>query len=631
MQPFLLLLLLLISVNAYSFNSKKIISDFFSPELTANYQVSPDGNFISYLEYDGYVKHYKVRDLSSGKEYEISSGNRFDDYRGQSYYWIDNDNILVEYYSRSKREFKINNVKLIKEGGEVAFTESKLAEEFFVYDPLPEIEDVVVLAKVTEDGRNLFKVNINTSPIYKKLRSSNRINRNMENAYNWLLDKNGVITTSARIENGKRIISYKSSKVKSLKDILSLDEDSSLMPISFNDSENSLLVFLKDNDKNVIKKLFIDSGQLSEPLITLNSKNVENFVLSLNRKSLLAAQSINKGEYSYEYIDLDHQELTQKISNKLSGKKVSLASYDLNEHVYMVNTLSPNDSGKYYVYDVRSDKLEFINNAYTFADKYELTDPVVLQSKSTDGLNIESYLTPSITGGKAPLVVYPHGGPFNVRDLREFDRTVHLLSQLGYAVLQVNYRGSSGFGEDFLEAGKKQWGRLIEDDIKSAVLQSFASEFVDKEKVCIYGMSYGGYSALMSIINFPELYDCAISYAGVTDLTLLHNEYSAHRIEELKQFYDDYIGTVNADFDSLLENSPVYRVNDMVRPVYLAQGMDDEVVDLEHYFRLKYVMDLLDKELETAFFPDEKHELKYTKNSIHFFYEIHTFMQKHMQ
>jgi dipeptidyl aminopeptidase/acylaminoacyl peptidase len=191
------------------------------------------------------------------------------------------------------------------------------------------------------------------------------------------------------------------------------------------------------------------------------------------------------------------------------------------------------------------------------------------------------------SGRLPPLVVMPHGGPLGMSDTREFDPVVQSLTTGGYAVLQVNYRGSGGR----FEAGQRAWGREIEDDLEAALDRVVAMKSVDPDRICIFGGSYGGYSALISITRCPQRYRCAIAAAPPTDLLLMFQSSDFASTEEGRREFAEIVGDPDRDRAHLIEISPAYRAQDMDVPILLIHGDRDTRVDIEHSYRMKAMLE----------------------------------------
>jgi dipeptidyl aminopeptidase/acylaminoacyl peptidase len=246
---------------------------------------------------------------------------------------------------------------------------------------------------------------------------------------------------------------------------------------------------------------------------------------------------------------------------------------------------------------------------------------------------IESYLTIPPKNGylKPPLIVYPHGGPIGVADEPGFNEAVQFFASAGYAVLQVNYRGSSGFGRDFEESGWRQWGRGIEDDIDAAVETVLAEDIVDASRLCIVGESYGGYSALISTVRHPNRYRCAASMAGVTDIALLLDTSDYGRKEDGRAFFTEVIGDPETDLEEMRRHSPVYRASEMDTPVLIMQGDEDVRVDLEHAERLAMMLELHRKPHELLIMPGLGHGGWSRRDIQWYFHRLRKFLDYHLE
>jgi dipeptidyl aminopeptidase/acylaminoacyl peptidase len=207
---------------------------------------------------------------------------------------------------------------------------------------------------------------------------------------------------------------------------------------------------------------------------------------------------------------------------------------------------------------------------------------------------------------------------------------VQFLAGLGYAVLQVNFRGSEGYGRSFREAAEGNYGSLIEDDIDAAISQVLAEHPLDPNRICILGSSYGGYSALIASLRWPERFRCAASIAGVTDRLLRFSASDGAQSAEGRAELEKLMGDPNTDPDALQRASPVYRHAELKLPVLLAHGRADRRVDAEHSRRLERVLSQTGKPPVTLYFDTEGHGLSQTSNQQQLWTSIAAFLQQHL-
>ena len=248
----------------------------------------------------------------------------------------------------------------------------------------------------------------------------------------------------------------------------------------------------------------------------------------------------------------------------------------------------------------------------------------------TDGFEIEGYLTLPESDEILPLLVAPHGGPIGVRDTNHFDYEAQYFAALGMAVLRPNYRGSSGFGQQFEIAGRGEWGRGIEDDIDLLVDQTLATHPINADRICVHGISYGGYSAMMNIIRRPDRYRCASSLAGPTDLPLMFSSSDWSQDEKLVSKMKVILGDPNTHLASLKEVSPLYQARKLTRPLFLAHGEYDRRVDIEHLYRLEKVMNLLGAPVETMILP-QGHSFLMRSDSRAYYRELSAFLIEQLE
>jgi dipeptidyl aminopeptidase/acylaminoacyl peptidase len=214
-------------------------------------------------------------------------------------------------------------------------------------------------------------------------------------------------------------------------------------------------------------------------------------------------------------------------------------------------------------------------------------------------------------------VVMPHGGPHGVRDWWEFDWEVQLLANRGYAVLQVNFRGSGGYGRDFEAAGYGEWGAKMQDDVTDATRWAIEQKIAPADRTCIYGISYGGFAALMGAAREPELYRCAIGYAGVYDLELMWESGDVPDSRRGRAYLERVLGT---DVAKLRAQSPVHNAQNIKAPVLLIHGKADGRADYEHAQRMKAALEKNNKKVEWLSLGREGHGI-YDENTRREVYE----------
>ena len=299
-------------------------------------------------------------------------------------------------------------------------------------------------------------------------------------------------------------------------------------------------------------------------------------VRSFDRRDIVALRSM-PGRTATTLIDKNAPEakLLVGLMQQFPGEDVRITSStpDGGKVVFLVS--SGSDPGQFFLYDGASRKASFLfaRRPWIKPEQMAVVEPVSL--KSRDGLSLHGYLTRPRGHADAkdlPLVVFVHGGPYGVRDDWEFDPHVQLLASRGYAVLQVNYRGSGGYGDAFQHAGYREWGGGMQDDVTDATRWAITQGIADPKRVCIFGGSYGGYAALEGAVKEPDLYRCAIGYVGVYDLRLM---YTRGDIPQ-STYGDNYLKMVLGNDESVLwDRSPIAHVDRLKAKVMLIVGGQD--------------------------------------------------------
>ena len=613
-------------------NEKKSIHEIlFSPNTIYDYSLSPDGDKYLYTTFDGSVYKYNVKLINSDQEAVFfAKANAAWVGRSTKVEWIDNNDILGQFY---KRDVGINSfiysIKHDESGIEVV--EKHLTKRTFILiNPLPHIEDRAIFAKHSSDvGLNLHKVDIKAEHFPMEFRAQYRMNRGTEDVEGWLFDHSGDPIISHEIEDD--ITTVKQNRYGSWKTIFTSKAEQEVLPISIESNNTTLNLMISDKNTSVLRKVDLESGKLLDYRYPLQRKDFSSFKFNPETGTVIAAVYVEDGIHKHEYIGEYKPELREKIIPLLDREHFNILETNVEKGVSILVTRSSDNPGAYYLYQEKENKLTKLNDIYQDLSGLSLQKSIKLVSKASDGVVTESYLLPALNASddnKSPLIVMPHGGPIGVRDYNYFNKHAQLLSQLGYSVLMPNYRGSSGFGTEFLESGQKQWGRMIEEDIYFASQEALKTGYIDKNQVCIFGISYGGYSALMSAIKYPDFYRCAASYAGVTDLSLLYSKHQFHVDDDLKEFFVTYIGDPDTEMDQLVAYSPVYNAEKIKIPVLVAQGGNDSIVDFEHYNRMLYFLKKKGVKHESLFLPYEIHGFKKVASGVKFFKALDTFFKQ---
>lgn len=292
------------------------------------------------------------------------------------------------------------------------------------------------------------------------------------------------------------------------------------------------------------------------------------------------------------------------LENSFANQAVVPADFSADGKRMLVFVYSDRSPGDYYLFDLSSQKAVHLLTHREWIDPDGMGTQRAISFKARDGLDLHGFVTvPAGSNGKnLPLVVLPHGGPFGIEDHWGFDGEVQLLASRGYAVLQVNYRGSGGFGRQFTRDGYLQWGKAMQDDVTDATRWAIAQGIADPARVCIYGASYGAYAALMGVAKEPSLYRCAAGYVGVYDLPSLYHAGDGQSAKWGMNYLLETLGQ-----DHLEAISPDRLVDRIGVPVLLAAGKEDERAPPIHTEMMRDALAKAGKSVQATIYPGEGH------------------------
>lgn len=316
------------------------------------------------------------------------------------------------------------------------------------------------------------------------------------------------------------------------------------------------------------------------------------------------------------------------LHQALRGYRVEPTSVTSDGRLAVIRASSDRMPGQYFLFDTVANSLSSIASVMPWLDEEQLRPMEPYALKVRDGTDLYAYLTrPDDSAGPHPLVVMPHGGPHGIRDYWAYDAYVQMLASRGYAVLQVNFRGSGGYGRDFMYQGYGKWGTLMQDDLTDATKWAISAGIADADGVCIFGGSYGGYAAMMGAVREPDLYQCVIAYVGVYDLELMFEKGDIPTRETGEVFLRQAVGE---DKEDMRARSPVHNLEKVKAPVFIVHGAEDFRVDIEHAYRLRDGLKKLGKPYEWMVKPNEGHGFYKPDNREELFERMLEFLGRHI-
>ena len=476
-------------------------------------------------------------------------------------------------------------------------------------------------AGATPDSATSSLLSVNTTT--GKWRVVEKGNRNTSS---WLVDQDGKV--QGRIESFRKE-QRKVVRVKRGDDWVSVyeDTDPDFGIIGLGSDRQSVLgIGARGGERERLWSIPFD-GSGAQPLYGDPEHDVEGAVRDVYDRSLKGVQ-LGGLEQRVHWFDSEAEARVKAVSAALPGRRVSVSGYTRDGRLALAYAVSRANPGVYMLVDFQTNRAEVVGQEYPQLAKVALGEARNISYAARDGYKVPAYLTlpPGREARGLPLVVLPHGGPRARDSGYAFDWWAQFLASRGYAVLQPQFRGSTGFGEAHMRAGYRQWGQLMQHDVSDGVQHLIAEGVADRTRVCIAGASYGGYAALAGAAFTPELYACAISVAGVSDLIeMLRWEENRYGLESgVVKFWRQHIGKPS-DPD-VAQFSPARGVAQVRAPVMLMHGVDDTVVPYVQSEFMETALKKAQKPYEVYKLRNEDHWLSRSPSRIEMLEQMERFL-----
>lgn len=548
------------------------VEDFFKNSEQRTFRLSPNGEFIAYLAPYESRMNIHVRKFDSDSVTRVTSVTDRD---LAGYFWA-NDNRLVYIRDKGGNE-NFHLFAVDKDGSNEKDLTPFDGVRAQIIDDLEDNEDemIVGLNKRTPQVFDPYRINIKTGEM--KL-----LYENPGNITGWQTDHDGKLRLAFVTNGVDTSILYRESEDKPFEEVITTDFKQTLAP-QFFDFENPDVVYAVSNlgrDKTAVVKYDLKNKKELEEIFIDNEVDTDGISFSRKRK-VPTVITYTKAKINRKFLDDESKSIFTAFEKELgTSNEYYITSSNKNEDKFLVYAGDDKSRGSYYYYDKNSGKIEHLADLSPWIKPEQMADMKPISYTSRDGLTINGYLTLPV-GREAknlPVVINPHGGPW-ARDNWGFNPEVQLLANRGYAVLQMNFRGSTGYGKEFWESSFKQWGQTMQNDITDGVKWLVDEGIADPERVAIYGGSYGGYATLAGITNTPDLYAAAVDYVGVSNLFTFMETIPPYW-EPYKKMLYEMVGDPNTK-DSIMmkENSPVFNVDKIKSALFIAQGANDPRVN----------------------------------------------------
>jgi dipeptidyl aminopeptidase/acylaminoacyl peptidase len=594
--------------------------DFFrNPEKSA-FEISPDGKTVSFMQAYKSRLNVFVQPRAGGAPTRVTDETERDI---AGYFWKGNDHLL--YLKDYKGDENFHLVSVGKDGnGLKDLTPFPKVRAEIIDDLEDHPTDILVgLNRRNPEVFDAYRLNAVTGVL--KL-----VAENPGNITSWVTDHAGMIRVAVTTDGVNTSLLYRANESAPWKTFLTTNFKEQVSPLFFTFDDKKLYAASNlKRDKSAI--VVVDPATGKEDKVVFEHPEVDVAGLEQSKKrKVLTLAAFTTWRQEHHFFDPATEALYQKLEARLPGYQIDLQSHDKAEETFIVAAHNDRTRGTRYLYDAPADKLTKLGDVSSWLDEKRMAEMKPLSYTTRDGLKINGYLTLPL--GKAakglPLIVNPHGGPW-VRDEWGFNPEVQFLASRGYAVLQVNYRGSTGYGRKFWESSFKQWGKKMQDDVSDGVRHVVGEGIVDPKRVCIYGGSYGGYATLAGLAFSPELYACGIDYVGVSNLFTFMKTIPPYWKPYLAMMHE-MVGDPEKDKELLTSASPVFHVDKIRAPLFIAQGAQDPRVNIAESNQMVAALKKRGIDVPYLVKDNEGHGFHNEENRFDFYEAMEKFLAKHL-
>ncbi len=600
------------------------LEDFFkNPEKTA-YQISPNGQYFSFMA--PYKNRMNVFVQKRGSDSAVRLTSETDrDIAG--YFWPNNDQILFVRDDGGNENYKLYGVNI--DGSDlVCFTDYEGVRTQII-DDLEDIPGEVIIGMNKRDPRvfDPYRLNIKTGEM-------EMLAENPGNIQGWMFDHDGKLRAAMAIVDGVNTsLLYRETENDEWETVLTTSFKDELSPRFFTfDNENVIAISNLGRDKSAAVEFDIANGEEVKVLYENPDYDVSNVTYSHKRKVITTA-SYTSWKRERHFFDEESKKLFERIERELGDYELGITASNKDEDVFIIRTYSDRSLGSYYIYDKNTDKIEKITEVSPWIDENEMAKVFPIQYQARDGITINGYLTlpkgyTPETAKDLPFIVNPHGGPW-YRDGWGFNPEIQFLANRGYGVLQMNFRGSTGYGKEFWEISFKEWGRTMQDDITDGTNWLIEKGYADPDRIAIYGGSYGGYATLMGLVKEPDLYAAGVDYVGVSNMFTFMKTIPPYWEPMLNMFYE-MVGNPKEDSLMLREVSPVFHADQITAPLFVVQGRNDPRVNVDESDQMVAAMKERGVDVEYMVKDNEGHGFRNEENRFEFYRAMEAFLADHL-
>ena len=596
------------------------LEDFFKNPEKSSYQISPDGSFYSFMAPYKNRMNIFIQKIGDSSATQLT----FEEARDiAGYFWPNNEQIVFLKDEAGDENFHLFGVN-IDGSNPIGFTDFEGVRAQII-DDLPDQKDFVVIGlnKRNKQVFDPYRLNLKTGEI-------SMLAENPGNIQGWMFDHDGKLRIATAIVDGvNQSILYRENEEDEFKTIITTNFKEGFNPQFFTfDNKNIIGSSNLGRDKYAIVEFDPITAKEVKVLYANDDYDVNGVGYSRKRKVITAAY-FESWKSERHYFDSTSKATFEKIQKQFAGYEIGITGVNKAENILILRTYSDKSLGAYYIYNSEDDTMEKIVEVSPWIDENEMSNQLPVDYQSRDGLKINGYLTLpkgyNMENAKnLPVIINPHGGPW-ARDSWGFNPEIQFLANRGYAVLQMNFRGSTGYGRKFFEASFKKWGREMQDDITDGTQWLIDKGIADSTRIAIYGGSYGGYATLMGMVKEPKMYAAGVDYVGVSNMFTFMKTIPPYWEPMLEMMYE-MVGDVEKDSAMLREVSPVFHVDKIKAPLFIAQGANDPRVNVDESDQMVKAMKEKGVEVEYLVKKDEGHGFRNEENRFEFYRAMEKFL-----
>lgn len=609
------------------------LRDFFRNIDRGYFRVSGDGRTLGFMQPavgdDGKTKRLNIfvqpleGSLPVGEPRQLT----FESARDISnYFWKGGDTLLYAKDFGGDENFHV--VAVDAASGKITDLTPFDGVRAAVLDDLPEDPQHILVQHNQRDKRafDVWRVNVKTGV-------QTLVAQNPGNIVGWQTDHTGAVRIGVASDGVNNTLVYRATESEPFQPLLTTDFRTQVNP-QFFDAANAKFYAISNRGRDKAALVLIDPTKPdAEELIYAHPQvDLDSAAWSRVRQTLaVAAYNVDKPDR--HYFDAETRRMFERLEQKLPGNSLVLQSATLAEDKYIVAAFNDRTQGARYLYDAKADSLSLLGEISPWLAPQQMAAMQPIRYTARDGLQIPGYLTLPV-GREAknlPCVINPHGGPW-ARDSWGFNPEVQFLANRGYCVLQMNFRGSTGFGRAFWEASFKQWGLAMQDDVTDGVQWLFDQGIADPKRIAIYGASYGGYATLSGVTKTPDLYAAAVNYVGVSNLFTFMNTIPPYWEPFRQQMYAMVGNPENpADKARMTATSPALNADRIRTPLLVAQGARDPRVNKAESDQIVQALRARGVDVEYMVKDNEGHGFANEENRFEFYGAMERFLAKHLK